>query len=148
MVAIEIDPSDIGLAGALQLFRIDSTVQHVRRGEIIDTTHSVRFGFTSLAADEASPPELLEEFRSYWGIENRQHYCRDVAQNEDKCGVRRTRRAQNISLLRSWVGFVYRERKKRRGAPVSLPRFHTRNHRQPRWAIGRVMGSACGDEPE
>lgn len=140
-MSCEITPDELGLAGAVQLCRIDTTVDHVRGGQVFKTTESVRFVFTSLYPDEASPDQLLKDIRGYWGIENGQHYRRDVAQNEDKCGVRRTRRAQNISVLRSLVDYLFERRKASRGAPRSLPKFHARNHRTPRWAIERLMGT-------
>lgn len=47
------------------------------------------FGVTSLEAVKGTPARLLELNRGHWSVENKSHYVRDVAFDEDKCRARR-----------------------------------------------------------
>jgi predicted transposase YbfD/YdcC len=48
------------------------------------TRQETVYGITSLAAEQASPAQLLQMLRSYWRIENSLHYPRDVTLHEDQ----------------------------------------------------------------
>jgi hypothetical protein len=109
-----VDGATLGLAGAVQIFRLDQQVDYLRRGQVIKTTGETRYGVLSLSPEEAPPDAVLALVRDYWGIEIRQHYRRDHTQREDHCQVRHPVAAQNLSLMRSlavvfgtwfeWVG--------------------------------------------
>jgi predicted transposase YbfD/YdcC len=43
---------------------------------------------------------MAEAVRSHWGVENRLHWCLDVAMNEDQCRLRVNHGAENFSRLR------------------------------------------------
>lgn len=101
------DGASVGLAGAAQVFRINSHVDYVRRGEIYKTTEMARYGVTSLTAEEAPEAKVLDLVRGYWSIETRQHFRRDATQREDYCSVRRVTAARNLSLMRSTAIFLY-----------------------------------------
>ena len=110
LASVEVDGATVGLAGAAQIFRIDTRIDYLRRGKVYKTTHDVRYGVTSLAAQQLPPTQLLAEVRGYWGIEIRQPYRRDVTQGEDDCSVRNPTLARNLSLLRSAAIFLFEHR--------------------------------------
>jgi hypothetical protein len=126
-----VDGATLGLSGAAQIFRIDQKVDYLRRGRVIKTTTEIRYGVTSLYAEEADPERLLELVRGYWAIETKQHYRRDHTQREDHCQVRDTHTARNLSLMRSLAIFLYERQRNRRNAKRSLPDWLKMNHRQP-----------------
>jgi predicted transposase YbfD/YdcC len=65
-----------------QVFRIERRLLRIRDGKVME---EVRYGLTSLTADEASPERLLELVRAHWSIENGLHYRRDETFREDRC---------------------------------------------------------------
>lgn len=125
----------MGLAGAAQIVRIDQTVDHLRRGQLIKTTHDTRYGVTSLLPEEADPDAVLALVRGYWGIEIKQHYRRDHTQREDHCQVRDWIAARNLSLMRSLAIFLYERQRAKRHGKRSLPDWLRHNHRHPKQLI-------------
>jgi len=77
---------------------------------------------------------LLEIARGHWSIENGQHYRRDRTQDEDRCPVRQTTAARNLSLFRSLTIFLFKRQSEIRGAKKSLPDFERHVHRKP-WGL-------------
>jgi hypothetical protein len=140
LVSLEVDGATLGLAGAAQIFRIDSQIDYLRRGKIYKTSQDVRYGVTSLDAQQLPPARLLQEVRGYWGIETRQHHRRDATQGEDHCSVRNTVLARNLSLLRSAAIFLFEHRPKtRRGkGPRAMPGWEKNNNRQPNALIRQL----------
>ena len=136
--SLEIDPSTLGLAGAAQLIRLEREVQTVRQGKVIKQTHEVAFPFTSLWPEEAGPDQLQELTRDHWSIENGQHHRRDRTQDEDRCTVRETNSARNLSLFRSLAIFLCEARPQRQGGKLSLPDFQRQVCRQP-WGLMRRL---------
>ncbi len=58
-----------------QVFQLERTFTNCKTG----ATHThIVYGFTSLTREQVSPAQLLKMIRSYWHIENRLHYRRDV----------------------------------------------------------------------
>lgn len=57
-----------------------------------------RYYISSLPGDDAKT--LLGTVRGHWGIENRMHWCLDVAYREDECRIRTGHAAENFSRLR------------------------------------------------
>jgi predicted transposase YbfD/YdcC len=133
------DPATLGLAGAAQLVRIQRDVQTVRRGKVIKETHEATFPFTSLWPEEIGPDQLQELTRDHWSIENGQHHRRDRTQDEDRCTVRETNSARNLSLFRSLVIFLCEAQPPRKGTKRSLPDFQRQVCRQPWGLIRRFM---------
>lgn len=132
----------MGLAGAAQLIRVEKHVQHLRKGQVVKETTCIAFVLTSLWEDQITPEEIMHRARLHWSIENRQHYRRDRTQDEDRCGLRHTRRARHLSLLRSLSIFLFEQQRHRRGRQKSLPSFEKHNHRQPRGLIDRFTRSS------
>ena len=129
-------PKTLGLAGVAQVVRIHSHTQEVRRGKVIKETDDVRFALTSYWPQEADPDRLLEVGRSHWSIENGQHYRRDRTQDEDRCPVRETTTARNLSLFRSLAIFLFQRQAQSKEGKKSLPDFERHIHRKP-WGLIR-----------
>jgi hypothetical protein len=90
---------------------------------------------TSLTAAEAGPERLLQLSRNHWAIENRLHYVRDVAFNEDRCRVRAGARA--LAVIRNLVLHLIRSR----GMAVPEARENFREDRAQVIALvtGRIL---------
>lgn len=130
------DPQTIGLAGVAQVVRIHCHTQEVRKGKVIKETDDVRFAITSYWPEEVGPQRLLELARDHWSIENGQHYRRDRTQDEDRCSVRDTTAARNLSLFRSLAIFLFKRQSKLKGGKQSLPDYQSHIHRKP-WGLIR-----------
>jgi predicted transposase YbfD/YdcC len=128
------DPKTMGLAGVAQVARIHSHAQLVRQGKVIKETDDTRFAVASYFPEEAGPKQLLEIGRSHWSIENGQHYRRDRTQDEDRCPVRETTAARNLSLFRSLAIFLFKRQARNKGGKKSLPDYQSRVHRKP-WGL-------------
>jgi predicted transposase YbfD/YdcC len=137
-----IDPSQIGLAGAVRLLRIQTVSQHLRKGKVWKTTDEVSYAVSSLWEHEATVQQVFDAIRGHWSIENRQHYRRDRTQDEDRCGMRHSQSAQNLSLLRSLAIFLFEQQRKQRKASRSLPNYEKRVMRRPRTLIDRFMAQS------
>lgn len=83
---------------AAQVFLLERWV--TRHGT---TTYESVCGLTSLAAEEASPSQLLALIRTHWHIENRCHWRRDATLGEDRCTVRHPVVATVLAVLNSAV---------------------------------------------
>jgi len=127
----------MGLAGVAQVVRIRCHAQVVRKGLVIKVTDDVRFAVTTYGPEEATPQRLLELARDHWSIENGQHYRRDRTQDEDRCPVRETTAARNLSLFRSLAIFLFKLQAEGKDAHKSLPDFQRHVHRKPGGLIGR-----------
>jgi hypothetical protein len=128
------DPATIGLAGVAQVVRIHGHTQWIRRGQVIKESQDVRFALTSYGPEEADPKSLLEVARRHWSIENGQHYRRDRTQDEDRCPVRDSITARNLSLFRSLAIFLFEAQAGGPDAHASLPDFERHFHRKP-WGL-------------
>jgi len=126
----------MGLAGVAQVARIHYHAQEVRQGRVVKQSDDVRFAVTSLLPEEATPQGLLELARSHWSIENGQFYRRDRTQDEDRCPVRDSNTARNLSLFRSLSIFLFLAQAERKGSKRSLPDFESHVHRKP-WGLIR-----------
>ena len=133
------DPETVGLAGAAQLIRIERRVQTLRKGQVIKDTTEVAYLVTSFWADEASPEQLLHWARVHWSIENGQHFRRDRTQDEDRCTVRETTTARNLSLFRSLAIFLHERQRWLKKGKKSLPDYERQTLRAPGSLIARFM---------
>jgi len=139
------DPKTLGLAGVAQVARIHCHTQKVRKGKVITETDDTRFGVTSYWPQEAGPQQLLEVARDHWSIENGQYYRRDRTQDEDRCPVRDTTAARNLSLFRSLAIFLFKLQSKRAAGKKSLPDFERHVHRKP-WGLIRRFSQRRHEE--
>jgi predicted transposase YbfD/YdcC len=120
--------------------RIHSHAQLVRQGKVIKETDETRFGVSSYFSQEASPEQMLEIGRDHWSIENGQYYRRDRTQDEDRCPVRETTAARNLSLFRSLAIFLFKQQSRNKGGKKSLPDFQSHVHRKP-WGLTALRNS-------
>ena len=116
--------------------RIHRHTQFLRQGQVYKETDDVVFAVTTLSPEEAGPAQLLQIARDHWSIENGQHHRRDRTQDEDRCTVRDTVAARNLSLFRSLAVFLFEQQRQRQGGKKSLPDFESRNHSHP-WTLIR-----------
>jgi predicted transposase YbfD/YdcC len=73
-----------------------------RRRELKGKTEvKVSYAISSLTPAKADAQRLLEMRRSYWGIENRLHWVRDVTMDEDRCQVRSGAAPQAFAACRN-----------------------------------------------
>lgn len=121
-----------------QVVRLHCHSQEIRRGRVIKETEDVRYAVTTYWVEEAGPDQLLAIARDHWSIENGQHYRRDRTQDEDRCPVRNTTTARNLSLLRSLAIFLFHQQAGRKDGKKSLPRFERHVHRQPGGVLRRL----------
>ena len=102
------------LPGRRQAFRIvrDRTVRATGK-----RTVEAAYSLTSLAPARAGPAEVLALNRGHWEIENRVHYVRDVAYDEDRSRVRTGKLPRNLACLSN--------------AAISIVRMRGEFHHQP-----------------
>jgi len=83
-----------------QVFKLERSITVQKTGQ---TRHEIVYGITSLSAEQASPKQLLEMLRSYWGIENGLHYRRDVTLQEDETRFTKDSAAHIMSIINNIV---------------------------------------------
>ncbi len=86
--------------GVEQVFKLERVVTDLHLNPL--RTETV-YGLTSLSAQEASPLQLIELTRGYWGIENGLHYRRDVTLHEDATRMTNANQAQLMASLNNFV---------------------------------------------
>lgn len=68
----------------------------------------VRYGITSVTADEMEAADLERVWRAHWTIENRKHYVRDVTLGEDRTQMHTGNAPQVLAALRNALIDVWR----------------------------------------
>lgn len=86
--------------GVEQVFQLERNMIDCRTGAI---SQEVRYGFTSLAAENCSANQLLTLIQAYWGIENGLHYRRDVTLLEDATRFSKPKLAETMSIMNNFV---------------------------------------------
>jgi predicted transposase YbfD/YdcC len=86
--------------GLSQVFEVTRRAVTVKTGEVKTT---IQYGVTSLSAERACPAQVLDYFRQHWGVENQNHWVRDVVYQEDASQVRAGSIPQVLAVLRSTV---------------------------------------------
>lgn len=86
--------------GLAQCFKLTRRNRRVSTGEV---SEEVRYGITSCSAPAASPLDLLTIRRNHWCIENRSHWIRDMAFDEDRSQLRVGRTHHLMALMRNLV---------------------------------------------
>lgn len=85
---------------AAQVACVEREIFHIRSHK---TTCERVFLITSQTRAQASPAQLLAQNRGHWGIENRLHYVRDMAYDEDRCRVRQGHAPRALACLRNFT---------------------------------------------
>jgi len=93
VVTRTIEPKQLGLAGALQIARVDRRIG--TEGKLTRTWLAA-----SLGPKQLSPAQWLHREQGRWGIETRNHYPLDVTHREDESRVRHRNAAAVLGLLR------------------------------------------------
>jgi hypothetical protein len=93
LVARTIEPKELGLAGALQIARVDRQI-----GTHGKLTHT--WMVASLAPAQLPEAPWLDREQGRWGIETRNHYPLDVTHREDESQVRHPNAASVLGIFR------------------------------------------------
>jgi predicted transposase YbfD/YdcC len=88
-----IEPKQLGLAGALQLARVDRQIG--AKAKITQTWLTA-----SLAQGQLSDAAWLRLEQQRWGIENRTHHTLDVTHREDESRVQQPNAASVLGIFR------------------------------------------------
>ena len=88
-----IEPKQLGLAGALQIARIDRRIG--TRAKLHRT-----WLVTSCSERELTRRQWLDLEQQRWGIENRTHHTLDVTHREDESRVRQPNAASALGIFR------------------------------------------------
>ncbi len=82
--------------GLTQVCRLVRTTQ--RDGNELT---EIEYAISSAPRDQADAATLLAWWRGHWGIENREHWVRDVTLSEDACQIYCGSAPQNLATLRN-----------------------------------------------
>jgi hypothetical protein len=93
-----------------QVCRVERRRTLLRRGRVLKAETEVTYAITSAAPARAPARALLQHLRGHWGIENRAHYVRDVAWDEDRCQVRAGAAPQAFAACRNLALALLRRR--------------------------------------
>lgn len=83
-----------------QVFRIERRVTHFKSGK---RSQETAYGITCLDPQQADAHRVGELVRGYWGIENREHWVRDVTFDEDRSQVRTGSGPRALASLRNFA---------------------------------------------
>jgi predicted transposase YbfD/YdcC len=83
-----------------QVCRIEREITELKSGK---QRRETVFAITSLQPEQADPQKLLQINRGQWGIENRSHYVRDMAFDEDRSRIRVANGPATMACLRNFA---------------------------------------------
>jgi len=83
-----------------QVLRLERQRIMVKTGK---TVREILYGITSLTPAQADPARLLQLNRGHWSIENRSHYVRDMAYDEDRSQIRTKQGPRVMAALRNFA---------------------------------------------
>lgn len=92
-MARTIEPKELGLAGALQIARVDRQIGAC--GKLTRTWMTA-----SLSKAQLGEAQWLDREQGRWGIETRNHYPLDVTHREDESRVRHPNAASVLGIFR------------------------------------------------
>ena len=92
-MAKTIEPKELGLAGALQLARVDRQIG--ANGQLTQTWLAA-----SRAKGQLGESQWLTIEQQRWGVENRTHHTLDVTHREDESRVRQPNAAAVLGIFR------------------------------------------------
>jgi predicted transposase YbfD/YdcC len=99
-----------------QVFKLERRAISHKTGQ---TQEQVVYGFTSLLRDEMAPAQLLQDIRSYWGIESGLHYRRDVTLREDATRMTKGKAGQGMACLNNLILGLLLTKKQYRTIPTA-----------------------------
>lgn len=83
-----------------QVFKLERQVTICKTGK---TRHEIVYGVSGLPTEQAPPVHFLAALRSYWQIENRLHYPRDVTLHEDQTRFTNPSAAHVMAIINNLV---------------------------------------------
>lgn len=86
-----------------QVYKLERHFSWIYKGAILKTSDETEYGITSLTRTKASPRRLNQIRRTYWGIETKLHYRRDVTFHEDATRMTRDGAGRNLSVIHNIV---------------------------------------------
>jgi len=92
--------ADLNFPGVYQAWAITREVFDLHGNPLRKRNETV-YGITSLTTWQANPADVLDFNRGHWGIENREHYVRDVTFDEDRSQVRTGSSPQIMATMRN-----------------------------------------------
>lgn len=129
-----IEPKQLGLAGALQLARVDRRIG--AKGTLRRTWLAA-----SLPAEQLPPKLWLALERQRWGIENRTHYVLDVTWQEDQCRVRQPNAVAILGIFQRLGVALHQAWAKARPVRQATTRDWVSEHLGNRWLVLRRITS-------
>ncbi len=119
---------EFGFVAAAQIARVRRHRLSKKTGR---TKTETAYLVTSLWPGQTTPQQVLAGNRRHWGIENGNHYRRDVTFDEDRCRIRHPVGARVMAALRCLAISLYlwAARRDPKGTPESL-RLWLRGNRQ------------------
>jgi predicted transposase YbfD/YdcC len=112
----------LGFPGARQILELTRHVVQKRSGRVREETV---YAVTSLTAEQADAAALLRLWREHWGIENSEHWVRDVVFGEDRSTTRTGHAPEALAAFRNLViSFIRRFR----GPAITASREYYATH--------------------
>jgi hypothetical protein len=90
----------VGFPHVAQIFTIQRERTVIKTGK---TTMETAYGITSRPPEKATPEQILAANRGHWSIENRSHYVRDGAYDEDRSQIRTKNGPWVMATLRNFA---------------------------------------------
>lgn len=97
---VDVSNTNVGIPGIMQVAEITRTRQVLNKDKTVEETVCI---ITNLSFQQADAASLLALNRSYWEIENRLHYRKDVVFGEDRSTIRTKHGPQNMATLRNFA---------------------------------------------
>ena len=135
LVTRTIEPKELGLAGAVQIARVDRRIG--AKGKLCQTWLVTSRSKTQLDAQQWL---LLEQQR--WGIENRTHHTLDVTHREDESRVRHHGAASILGIFRRVSNALKQAWAKGRPKREATARDWIEENQLNRWSGIRLITSA------
>ena len=105
VTVIDLDNDETAFPGTRRAVRITRSRTDLSTGRLgVETVYAV----TSLNPHEATPTQIAAWLRGHWHIENRVHWVRDTAYNEDRCRIRTASGPQVMATLRNTAINLFR----------------------------------------
>lgn len=143
LVTKTIEPKELGLAGALQLARIDRRIG--AKGKLRRTWLAA-----SRAPAQLTAAQWLTVEQQRWGIENRTHHPLDVTQREDESRVRQPNAAVVLGIFRRLSNALKQAWAKGRAKRTATARDWIEENQFNRWygvhLITRSIPRSCSNQ--
>lgn len=131
IVTRPLEPTQLGLAGAVQLARID---RKIGKGAKLNFTWLV-----SSSAQRLAPQQWLALERQRWGIENKTHYPLDVSFQEDSSRIRQPNAVAVLGIFQRIANALHRQWALGKPARQATAKDWIADHIGDRWRTIRLV---------